>query len=166
MILEVKRIPMSKYADYYICNEIVSEYIKWMEYPPILSSDKEVLFTFKKYLASDRKENTDLKVVQDHINTMTIKEYAKRKLNSEEYDYCQNLVSNCSQDLVQPLLEEFLNKPSIDMKDEFIIHLLKKKSYDLSCDKLNHRIVKESETKNAILRKTIDNMTWHRNRNN
>ena len=171
MFLEIKRIEIE---DSFIApSEYLKTYLKWIEYIPehwnieqflnkkaneLSNEEIEILKlvkeenkhkeTLKQYLSSNENMISISNEVNNYIEKMPIDKYATIKLTKEELDYSQKIIRSCSTDEeIELYISKLKEKEDRDLKEEYILFELDKKSIELGIRNLNNNI-KESIEEN------------------
>lgn len=164
MILKPKTIS-TDYSGYIIKNEIVLEYLKWMNYIPkhwnveellnkqaselsqeeieilnMLKLENEHKSIFQHYVSIDKKDNSILSKVLNYINQISIEQYAKKKLTNSEIEYCNRKVEIYINKDIDRGISMLQEKENRDIKEEYILYKLLKAQFDFNLNSLNMRI--------------------------
>lgn len=169
MFLEIKRVEIE---DSFIApREYLKTYLKWIEYIPehwnieqllnkkanelpneeieilkLVKEENKYKEIFKQYLSSNENMISISNEVNNYIEKKPIDKYATIKLTKEELGYSQKIIRSCSTDEeIELYISKLKEKEDRDLKEEYILFELDKKSMELGIQRLNNDIKKSVE---------------------
>lgn len=114
---------------------------KEIEILKLLKEENKYKETFKQYLTSNENMISISNEVNNYIEKMPIDKYATIKLTKEELDYSQKIISSCSNvEEIELYISKLKEKEDRDLKEEYILFKLDKKSMELGIQRLNNDI--------------------------
>ena len=169
MFLEPKKVKTK--VKFITPRQHLQTYLKWIEYIPkhwnveellnkkaseltneeieilkFINEENKYKKIFKQHLTSNEKTITISNEVNNYIEKMPIDKYATIKLTKEELEYSQKIISNCSTlEEVELTISKLKQKEDRDLKEEYILFELDKKSLRLGIQRLNNDIKKDVE---------------------